>query len=235
MELSLGVQAFVTTAAMFSLQAFLILTFGDMLAISMVMRMKGHNGIIPCRMCLIEAICIPGSRSSTHYVLLDHSQHPNVQQSPTEIKKYNLVNLPLWTHAEFMDHARQAQFAETAAEEEHIAKSTGIKGLPLLSYLSSLFFPLSFPFDFMHLVFENLIKNLVLLWTGHFKDLDQGTGDYVLSPQVWEAISEATATSECCTRQVPDKCRFLVLLDNVSRACFASRLFQKPPVLYTFC
>ena len=47
----------------------------------------------------------------------------------------------------------------------------------------------------MHLVFKNLIKNLVLLWTGKFKDLDQGTGDYVLSPQVWEAIGEATAAS----------------------------------------
>ena len=38
-------------------------------------------------------------------------------------------------------------------------------------------------------------KNFVLLWTGKFKDLDQGTGDYVLSPQVWEAIGEATAAS----------------------------------------
>ena len=33
------------------------------------------------------------------------------------------------------------------------------------------------------------------LWTGKFKDLHQGTGDYVLSPQVWEAIGEATAAS----------------------------------------
>jgi hypothetical protein len=94
-----------------------------------------------------------------------------------------------------MDHARKAQFAETAAEEERVAKSTGIKGIPVFSYLSSLFFPLSFPFDFMHLIFENLIKNLVLLWTGKFKDLDQGSGDYVLSQQVWEAIGVATAAS----------------------------------------
>ena len=196
LELSTGVRAFdVLTETMFSLRAFLILTFGDMPAMSMVMRMKGHNGIIPCRMCLIKAIRIPGSRGGTHYVPLDRSRHPDIQQSATEIKKYNSGNLPLRTHAEFMAHAREAQFAESTAEEERIAKSTGIKGIPLLSYLGSIFFPVSFPLDFMHLIFENLLKNLVLLWTGNFKDLDEGTGNYVLYPQVWEAIGQATAAS----------------------------------------
>ena len=196
LKLSSGVRAFdVTAEAMFSLRAYLILVFGDMPAISMVMHMKGHNRIIPCRMCLIKGIRIPGSKGGTHYVPLDRSRHPDVRRNPAEIKKYDSRNLPLRTHAEFIDNARKAQFAETAAEEERIAKSTGIKGIPLLSYLPSLFFPQSFPFDFMHLIFENLIKNLVLLWTGKFKDLDEGSGDYVLSPRVWEAIGEATATS----------------------------------------
>ena len=196
LELMSGVRAFdITANAMFTLRAFLILVFGDMLAISMVMCMKGHNGIIPCRMCLIKAIRIPGAMGGTHYVPLDRSKHPDVRQNPAEIKKYNSGLLPLRTHAEFLDHARQAQFAETTAEEERIAKSTGIKGIPILSYLPSLFFPLSFPFDFMHLVFENLIKNLVLLWTGNLKNLDEGSGDYIISPAVWEAIGQATAAS----------------------------------------
>ena len=47
----------------------------------------------------------------------------------------------------------------------------------------------------MHLVFENLIKNLVLLWTGNLKNLDKGSGDYIISPAVWEAIGQATAAS----------------------------------------
>ena len=63
----------------------------------------------------------------------------------------------------------------------------------IVSWLN--FFPVSFPLDFMHLIFENLLKNLVLLWTGNFKDLDEATGDYVLYPQVWEAIGQATAAS----------------------------------------
>jgi hypothetical protein len=60
-----------------------------------------------------------------------------------------------------MDQAREVQFAPTATEEERLAKTYGIKGIPLLSYLPSLSFPKSFPFDFMHLIYENLIKNLV--------------------------------------------------------------------------
>jgi hypothetical protein len=47
----------------------------------------------------------------------------------------------------------------------------------------------------MHLFWENLVKNLVLLWTGNFKGLDDGRESYQLSQSIWEAISEATATS----------------------------------------
>ena len=74
-------------------------------------------------------------------------------------------------------------------------KACGIKGIPLLSHIPSLFFPSSFPFDFMHLIFENLLKNLILLWTGKFKDMNQGSRSYKLAPHVWEAIGAATAAS----------------------------------------
>ncbi|KAJ7073432.1 hypothetical protein B0H15DRAFT_792867 [Mycena belliarum] len=45
----------------------------------------------------------------------------------------------------------------------------------------------------MHLIYENVIKNLVLLWTGAYKGLDEGTGSYQLNPTVWDAIGAATA------------------------------------------
>ncbi|KAK0433589.1 uncharacterized protein EV420DRAFT_1689531 [Desarmillaria tabescens] len=47
----------------------------------------------------------------------------------------------------------------------------------------------------MHLIWENLMKNLVLLWTREFKGLDEGMGCYVLDKSVWEAIGKATAAS----------------------------------------
>ena len=34
----------------------------------------------------------------------------------------------------------------------------------------------------MHLIFEGVMKNLILLWTSEFKGLDEGTGQYHLMP-----------------------------------------------------
>ena len=85
--------------------------------------------------------------------------------------------------------------APTTAQSNILAKNSGIKGIPILSYLPSLFFPYSFPYDFMHLIFENVMKNLILLWTGEFKGLDEGTGQYHLMPKVWEAVGTTTAAS----------------------------------------
>ncbi|KAJ7310835.1 hypothetical protein DFH08DRAFT_455990 [Mycena albidolilacea] len=47
----------------------------------------------------------------------------------------------------------------------------------------------------MHLIWENLVKNLVLLWTGGFKGLDEGTGEYELTKTVWEAIASQTSSA----------------------------------------
>ncbi|KAI0046026.1 hypothetical protein FA95DRAFT_1583188 [Auriscalpium vulgare] len=47
----------------------------------------------------------------------------------------------------------------------------------------------------MHLIWENTIKNLVLLWTGNFKKLDEGEGSYQLQSSVWDAIGAATSSS----------------------------------------
>ncbi|KAF8902008.1 hypothetical protein CPB85DRAFT_1227411 [Mucidula mucida] len=47
----------------------------------------------------------------------------------------------------------------------------------------------------MHLIWENLMKNLTLLWTGEFKGVDEGDGCYELSAAIWEGIGKATAAS----------------------------------------
>ena len=116
-------------------------------------------------------------------------------EDDVEIPMYNPSGLPLRTHNEFLNQARNVQLAPTSAEEQRRAKACGIKGIPILSHLPSLRFPSSFPFNFMHLVWENLIPNLVLLWTGKFKGLDEGSESYHLGHGVWEAIGEATKNS----------------------------------------
>jgi hypothetical protein len=61
--------------------------------------------------------------------------------------------------------------------------------------LNSLSLPLSTGYEFMHLIFENLVPNLTLLWLGNFKGLDKNQ-QFVFSKTVWEAIGLATATSQ---------------------------------------
>ena len=44
----------------------------------------------------------------------------------------------------------------------------------------------------MHLIWSNLIINLIYLCTAELKGLDHDDQDYVLMPMIWQAIGEAT-------------------------------------------
>ncbi|THH27119.1 hypothetical protein EUX98_g7065 [Antrodiella citrinella] len=172
------------------LRAYLILVFGDIPAVSLMMRMKGHNGLCPCRTCNILGVRVPNSRKTTHYVPLSRDQLPRPPDgtNPT----YDPSDLPIRTQAELLAQAREVEDAPSAAAAERLAKAYGVKGVPLLSVLSSLNFPYSFPYDFMHLLWENVVKNLMLFWTGDYKKLDEGSEEYEIDSKVWEAIGKAS-------------------------------------------
>ncbi|CAE6497313.1 unnamed protein product [Rhizoctonia solani] len=52
----------------------------------------------------------------------------------------------------------------------------------------------------MHLLFENLVPNMVKHWTGDFKGLDKGTGTYRISKAQWMMVGLLTAWA---TRTIP--------------------------------
>jgi hypothetical protein len=41
----------------------------------------------------------------------------------------------------------------------------------------------------MHLIWENLIPNLILLWTWGFKGLNEGIGEHQFLLNIWESIA----------------------------------------------
>ncbi|KAI0369836.1 hypothetical protein BV20DRAFT_1036311 [Pilatotrama ljubarskyi] len=47
----------------------------------------------------------------------------------------------------------------------------------------------------MHLLWENVVKNLMSLWAGKYKDLDEGEGSYHIPPAVWDEIGRAGIAS----------------------------------------
>ena len=99
------------------------------------------------------------------------------------------------SHDKFLKQGALVLEAPTNVAAKWLAKDSGIKGIPLLSSLNMLNFPFSFPLDFMHLIFENLIPNLIRQCTGTFKDLDSGIENYTLLSEVWSEICKAGSVS----------------------------------------
>ncbi|KAG7088933.1 hypothetical protein E1B28_012878 [Marasmius oreades] len=104
-------------------------------------------------------------------------------------------NLPLRTHQGLLAQAVEVQSARTDAEADRLSQRYGIKQVPGLSFVDSLIFPTSFPYDFMHLIWENLLPNLILHWTGEFKGLDEGSESYTIDLAVWKAIGKETVAT----------------------------------------
>ena len=171
-----------TAEEFFVLRAYLILLFGDIPAMSKLLMMKGHNGHCPCRFCEIRGVRVPGEKANYFPLHREDRTH-----DPLSLRRRH--------HRRFIKQAKRVITAETVAKSDRLSRKYGIKGLPGLFLLGSVRFPASFPFDFMHLIFENLVPNLVRHYTGDFKGLDTGTEAYELPKQVWEAVTAAAAQS----------------------------------------
>ena len=127
----------------------------------------------------------------THYIPHQRDKIPGA--IPLQ---YNASNLPLHTHEEFLRQADAVKMGLTNTAHDKLAKKYGTKGRPVLSYTSAL----SFPFDFMHFIWENLIPNLILFWTGNLKDLNHQGRGYVIKTHIWKEIGAAT---EACYATIP--------------------------------
>jgi hypothetical protein len=192
-KLAKGIHTYdIQSKTFFLLRAFLLIIFGDFPAISMLMNMKGVNGLSPCRNCKIRAIPTPGDTNFTHYVPLTT----------------NLTDLGR-KHTELMADAKRVDEAETLTAARQIAKETGIKGTPILSTLDSVVLPQSFPPDYMHIVLENVAPTLVGLWTGNYKGIGEGKECYQIDPNVWKEIGAEGAAAgstipSAFSPQIPD-------------------------------
>jgi hypothetical protein len=179
-ELAHGVPAFNSADQHpFLLHAYLIVGFGDMPAVAKLMNMKGHNGKLPCRACNIRGVRAGnGPNSNTNYVPLSRPFNDD-PQSP---RRYVPLELPLRTHAQYLRQAMRVEEAKNDAEEDRRSMATGINGLSPLVRVPGLEFPCSFPHDFMHLIFQNIIPTLLDIWTrsGHFEGFGSADDTYTL-------------------------------------------------------
>jgi hypothetical protein len=189
LELARGVDAVdVTQHKLFALRAHLMTIFGDIPALTKILEFIGHNGCFPCRFCLIPTVAGATSGGGSHrYCPL---QQPNGFQT-------NPMELPLHTHRDCVDIGLSVLKAPTDSARNRLATDSGIKGVTLLVCVPSISIPGSFPVDLMHMIWQNLIPQLIELWTGEFNNLDNGLENYQIEPDVWDALCDACKPSGC--------------------------------------
>ena len=150
-------------------------------------------------MDFLHAVCVKWLVSEHHnfvpQLIMCHWTVKTILMQPPVLSNHDPNNHSLHHHTTLMVQAEEVQNATTYTDANKLAKLYRIKGVPYLSLLPSLNFLKSFPYDFMHLIWENLIKNLVLHWTGEFKGLGVGKESYKFPTVVWNAIKEATGKS----------------------------------------
>lgn len=178
----------------FTLRAYILSVSGDMPAIAKLMHFKGHNAISPCRWCHMLAIRDPGEDGSkTHYL---------TKARPEDV---DYSDLPLREHQETVDTAESIQYNDANLSKEQIEalkKASGINSVAALTVLDSISCPWSFTADIVHILFENIMKELLLLWEGTYKTktvLGDGKKKlkeaWVISPAVWKEMSNDIAKS----------------------------------------
>ena len=102
------------------------------------------------------------------------------------------LDLPLRAHGDWADATTQLANATLVKDHNALAMELGIKGMPVLKCVGSLNYAHSVPWDFMHLLFENMVKNLIYMWMGKFKGLDARREDYIIPQAIWKEISNET-------------------------------------------
>lgn len=123
----------------FMLRAYFILAIGDILAISLIMHVKGHNGLYPCRLCEIMGIAAPDTAKPL-YVPLDRSKYPQVREdrrlhgnARTLVDKYKPLDLPMRTEASYAAQLARVKAAPNKTTAKKIAQVTGINGESILN------------------------------------------------------------------------------------------------------
>ncbi|KIO25359.1 hypothetical protein M407DRAFT_210635 [Tulasnella calospora MUT 4182] len=173
---------------MFKLRIFCPWKCGDMPAAASAFTGGKHHGArVPCRVCPIEGIRIQNSTNLNHYLPI--TRPPDYPPS-----RFDLSTLPLRTHSQWMQQAREVDQAPTQTEQQELSRLYGINRTAITSKIPGFTFPWSVPYDFMHLL-ENTIKNYIGLICGDFKDLGPGVESYVLPSAIWKQIGSATAIS----------------------------------------
>ncbi|KAJ7075208.1 hypothetical protein B0H15DRAFT_792159 [Mycena belliarum] len=187
-RLAIGVPTYnCISKCIFDLHGYNLFGMGDIIAIEKMLNIKGHNSFCPCRSCKMKGARNVAGGGKIYYIPLTHPDRPDEPR-----RSWNPTNLPMRTHQDFIDVADRLPRLPVGQQND-LTFHEGIKGWPALRRVGSIDFARSFPWDIMHLFFENIIRILIRLWSAKFKGLDVGTEDYEIPTEIWDEIWRETA------------------------------------------
>lgn len=192
---------------MFILRAYLLFKLGDMQAINKVLGIRGHNSFAPCRSCHIKGCRNIIDHDTIYYVPLNAPRMPGAPA-----RAWDPEHLPMRTHNDFLVSLQAMDDAPSKTACEAIGFNQGLRERPLLRRVGSIDYARSIPWDWMHLLLENVCPLMVDHWMGKFKKLDVGSGNYVIPPLIWEDIGLETAAA---VRSIPAP--FVRVLVDIAR------------------
>src|SRR5258706_11807896 len=152
--------------------------------------LKGDNGICLYCMCKIQAIQDVAGGGTTYYAPL-HQPH----QCGLPASSWDPRHLPYRKQECYQGELEEIKSASTKKRSKELSQRHGLNSKCSLLEIPSLRWAVTFPHDFMHLMFENHFKNKIHMWSGNYKGLSSGQEDYKIETVVWEQIGCETAGS----------------------------------------
>ena len=168
------------TAREETIRAFVHFVTGDGPALAKLLKTKGSNGMRPCKSCTIQA-----TLSGRHYYPVLQAPLLHQARDPPSMQGEELV---LRTHRQMVRQGREV----ARSGNDQLSKEYGIGGPTILSKIPGFDLPRASAVDFMHLMFENVMKILLRLWTGKKEGL---AGDYIVPEKTWKDLDLAVQGS----------------------------------------
>ena len=183
-----GVKVFnAATLCTFELHFFIIVVIADIKALIKSLGTKGPNGISPCHKCPIRGMHNSTNPSvTTHYIPFT---------PPGGECQYDYLLANPRTTATFHEQYKKIHNAPTKQAKDALRKEFGINYESLIAKAPGMDLVASHPVGPMHEIAENLMPNLFKLWSGRFKGLDEGSGDYRISVDDWNMIGQELEAS----------------------------------------
>src|SRR5258708_15247938 len=190
-QLAAGIHAFDSCQDEgFVLYAYPISAHGEMHVMKHLLCLKGHNGICPCCMCKIQAIQDITGGGMMYYAPLCQPY-----QCGLPVSSWDPRHLPYRKQEHYQGELEEIKSASTKKQSKELSQRHGLNGECSLLEIPSLRWAVTFPHDFMHLMFENHFKNKIHIWSGNYKGLSSGQENYNIKPVECEQIHPKTAGS----------------------------------------